>query len=124
MADEVQISIVATVENGLLQDEFRTGRNKYDMPTAGAHHKIHRVFTGFGTALGFGSFGSTNKGWLFMQNVGTTDIRVGAAFAGSWFMKLPVGGTSLFHVTAGTDVWVSTVNTDGSLFFKVWRRSE
>ena len=105
MSDEVQISIVATVENGLLQDEFRTGRNKYDMPTAGAHHKFHNVPTGLGSALGFGSLGSTNKGWLFMQNLGTTDIRVGAAFLGSWFFKLPVGGTSLYHVTAGTDVF-------------------
>jgi hypothetical protein len=120
MADEITVSMSATVVNGNFRDTFRPPARKFDQTTAASDGGTVSL-SSVSTTINLSGV-STNAGLCMMTNTSTSvDILVGPSTT-AYFLRLPPKSSSEFWLVADTTINCQTTISTASLQYKVFAR--
>ena len=120
MADEIKVTISATITNGFFKDTFSPGQDSITQVVAGGHSSVMSVST---TAENI-SFGDVaTPGYAFFQNIDATNyVHIGIASTGgiNAFCKLLAGECATLRLTTGSTFMAEADTLPVKMFYKCW----
>jgi hypothetical protein len=118
MADEISVTIKATVVNGEFRDQFTPGNKRYDQDTGGRVARTTSLTTN-STALDVGEL-SSSKGWCFLTNQSTASEVVIGPTSASPFIRLFTACSAAVPLVAGTTLMARTLSGTATLDHMIW----
>lgn len=120
MADEITVTMSATVVNGNFRDTFRPETKKFDQTTAASDGGTLSLTSNSTTIAVSGV--STNMGLCMMTNLSTSvDVLVGPSTT-AYFHRIPPEASQEFWLVADTTINCQTTITSASLQYKIFSR--
>ena len=119
MANEISITIAASVPNGSFRDTFKPGTKRFDQAAAGGAGDTVSLSSD-STSLAFGGVAGA-VGWMMLTNLSTSiDIIIGPTTAID-FLRLPPSSSHVFHSVSNTTLTARTTASTASLQFKAFQ---
>lgn len=122
MADEIKVTIKASLENGSLKDSFNPGQLSIDQAASGAHCPVIDVGTSE-EVISFGDVGS-NQGVTIFANLDATNyVDIGPESAGAMvpLIRLKAGEQAVMRLKPGITVRAQANTASVQLQMKAWR---
>lgn len=107
MADEIQVSLQVTVENGNDKYTFRPGAQKLDQAAVGRYESIQNIGTSEESITSFGDISGANQGICIVQNLDNTN-----------FVELGFATTNYPIKVSNNDIHTFRFNGDVDLYLK------
>ena len=118
MADEISVTISATVVNGEFRDQFKPGNKRYDQQDGQRIAKTTTLTTN-STTLEVGEL-TSNKGWCFCTNHSTANEIVIGPTSDSPFVRVFASGDASFPLVANTTLCARTLSGTAQLDHLIW----